>query len=50
MFNDMLCSEVVDTSSSFPGTEQKYRPVYSEDEQLVIKSKMFYLLNLLPGQ
>lgn len=50
MFNDMLCSEVVDSSLSFPGSEQKYKPVYDEDEQLVIKSKLFYLLNLLPGQ
>jgi hypothetical protein len=50
MFNDMLCSEVVDSSLNFPGSEQKYKPVYDEHEQLVIKSKLFYLLNLLPGK
>lgn len=50
LFNTMLQSEVVDENRTMPGSEPMYKSVYDEHEKLIIKSKLFYILNLLPGQ
>lgn len=50
LFNTMLQSEVVDENRTMPGSEPVYKSVYDEHEKLIIKSKLFYILNLLPGQ
>ena len=50
LFNNMLTSEVVDEERTMPGSEPIYKCAYTEDEILIIKSKLFYILNLLPGQ
>lgn len=49
VFNELLTTEIIDEEKSLPGSEAKYKPLYNEDEQLVIKGRLFYMIKLMPS-